>query len=105
MLAQHRSEVMKKLIEGMEEFKIETAHPTSEPMDTKDETQTAISANDNNDDMIDGGMTSSTPVIAIKDEDIASPRRVSASPHPMRSPHRMPPVGTFTVTTPDRHAS
>jgi histone deacetylase 6 len=99
MLSEHHSYVLNKLTEGMENFKTETALPTSETMDTKDDIQTAIEA----DQMVDG-MTTLTPAIAIKDEDISSPGRVSASPHPMRSPHRMPPVGTFTVTTPDRNA-
>jgi hypothetical protein len=101
MVVQHRVDVLAKLAEGMKDFNSDGAHPVhKEAMDTKED---GI-AKDESEAIIDG-LGASTPTINIKNEDATSPPRVSASPHPIRSPNRLPPVGTFSVTTPDRHAS
>jgi hypothetical protein len=101
MLVQHHGQVFEKLLEESAEWNSEGPNKGLETPVTKMETDgLAIGTDLYPSDPMDS-LVASSQLPNIKDER-SSPHRLTAGPNPMKSPNRMPPLGTFTVTTPDR---
>jgi histone deacetylase 6 len=81
MLLEHREQVFAKLLDDTEEWRVANRRST-EPVVIKTTDQTAQSF---------------TPVNIIDQSS-----RLSPSPNPMTSPGRVPPMGVFSVTSPDK---
>ena len=101
MLVKHHSQVFEKLIGETADLHTESTNISDETPPSKMGTETIglgtdLYTNDSVDSIAGPGQ-----IPTIKDER-TSPHRLTPSPNPMRSPNRMPPLGTFTVTTPHR---
>jgi histone deacetylase 6 len=101
MLVKHHSQVFEKLMGETADLHSESTNIGAETPAPRIGTEaialgTDLYTSDPMDSLAGSGQTPT-----IKDEH-TSPHRLTPSPNPMRSPNRMPPLGTFTVTTPDR---
>jgi hypothetical protein len=91
MLFEHKDEVFQKLLEETEEWRMEE-------LQNQNRRQMDGSKNIDGNSRMYGNQGSPVRNSVAKDENM----RLSGSPNPIKSPGRIPPMGVFTVTSPER---
>ena len=103
MLSTHRNEVLSRLLQDTADYHKPVGDVVASDVTIKRaEPNVTMSSNETLTTETADGSNTSAPVTIKNERESKSPNRLTPSPNPLRSPNRLPPVGVFTVTTPDR---